>query len=80
MKRRIRVITKATTTGQLFSDIYNGWFKGERLSDDQIRQMSSEQRIEIEGVRYGQEGRMRNLYRHSTPSFKDVSQTYHLKL
>ncbi len=80
MKRRIRIITKATTTGQVFSDVYNGWFGGERISDDQISQMSNEQRIEINGVRYGQEGRMRNLYRHSTPSFKDVSQTYRLKI
>jgi len=80
MKRRIRIITKATTTGQLFSDVYTGWFKWERLSDAQIGQMSNEQRIEINGVRYGQEERMRNLYRHYPPSFKDVYQTYHLKI
>jgi len=42
--------------------------------------MSNEQRIEINGVRYGQEERMRNLYRHYPPSFKDVYQTYHLKI
>lgn len=80
MKRRIRVITKSTTTGQVLSDVYAGWIKGERLSDDQIGQMSHEQRVEINGIRYGQERRMENLYRNSPPLFKDISQTYHLKI
>lgn len=80
MKRRIRVITKATTTGQVFSDVYNGWIKGDIISDDEINKLPVDSRNIINIERYSHEWRMRERYGNSPPFGKDVSQTQYIKL
>ena len=79
MKRRIRVITKATIKGDIFSRVYNGWIKGDMISDDEISEMPVEIRNITNVERYDHEKSMRERYRDSHTS-KGMSQTHYLKI
>ncbi|GEM_PF-2575213 len=87
MKRRIRVITRPISHHVIESthaivnvSYYEGWFGGERISDDQIEQMSDEQRRRISYIINDEEQRLRYKFENSFLGGKEFSRTHYLKL